>query len=276
MTSRTQLLQPAVAAIWASLLREVRVVGRYKTHSLFELGWASLFFLPLLLTSRAFGSEGFEASGSGTSFAGYAGVGLLSMHVATSVLYSGFLFLSEGNQTGVLPHVWTTSVARWIPLLAATLFDLSQSALRAVLALAMLFVVLGADAPSVNPAGVVALALGALIFWGSGMAYAGIGLWARSGLIATMINGSLFLMAGAAFPITISPWSIRWISYAIPHTYVIDAIRGAMLGTPTLVPLAAEFVLIAVLAFVAVAGGIAAFAAMDRRAIRKGVIGLYT
>ena len=83
-------------------------------------------------------------------------------------------------------------------------------------------------------------------------------------------------MAGAAFPIAVLPAEIRWLSYGLPHTYALDAMRHTLLGTPTLIPLWAEMVILSVTAVVAGAGGIVVFDRLDRHGARHGLVGLYT
>ena len=52
--------------------------------------------------------------------------------------------------------------------------------------------------------------------------------------------------------------------------------RHTLLGTPTLVPLWAEMVILSVTAVVAGVGGILVFNRLDRYAARHGLVGLYT
>ena len=268
-------LTPALLAVWASFLREWQVVGRQKIIWVALLVNAVLLLIPLLLAQLAFGSEGFAASGGGKQVAAFIAVGWLAMQVAQQALLGAQGYLRWGNETGVLPHLWTTRVARWVPVVGVTLFELAQMLVFAVVVLAVVLLA-GGGFPAVSLLSIPVIALSLIGFSGIGLAMGGAGLVLRQWRVPGLINGVAFLMAGAAFPIGVLPAEIRWLSYGLPHTYALDAMRHTLLGTPTLVPLWAEMVILAVTAVLASVGGIVVFNRLVRHATRHGSIGLYT
>ena len=276
MPTRLHSMRPALLAIWASFVVHWQEFGREKAVNAAITGEVALLLVPLLLAQLAFGVGGFVASGGSDNVVAYVGLGWLALLVAQQALLSGQGYLRWANETGVLPHLWTTPVARWIPLLGVALFDLIQwLAIAAVLFVVL--VVFPTGAPLVfNPLAIPTVALGLAAFWGFGIALGGAGMVWRQWRIPYLVNAVLFTLAGPTFPIAMLPWEIRWVSYAIPHTYVIDAMRATLLGTTPLIPLAAEIGVVALCALLAVFGGIALFNRIDRYAIRRGLIGLYT
>lgn len=50
------------------------------------------------------------------------------------------------------------------------------------------------------------------------------------GLIQTFINLPMFFLSGALFPLTNVPAWLRWVSFANPLTYGVDALRSVMMG----------------------------------------------
>lgn len=268
-------LAPVLLAVWASFLREWQEVGREKIRWVAVLANVAVLLIPLLLAQMAFGSDGFAASGGGEHVAAYIAVGWLLMQVAQQALLGAQGYLRWGNETGVLPHLWTTRVARWVPIVGVTLFELAQMLVFAIVILAMVLLAAGGF-PAVSLLSVPVILLSLIGFSGIGLAMGGAGMVLRQWQVPGLINGAAFLMAGAAFPIAVLPAEIRWLSYGLPHTYALDAMRHTLLGTPTLVPLWTEMVILSVTAAVASVGGIVVFNRLDRYAARHGFVGLYT
>ena len=276
MTSpRRAEVRPALLAVWASFLREWQEVGRQRVRWVAILMNVAIILVPLLLAQLAFGSEGFEASGGGKHVAAFVAVGWLAMQVAHVTLLGAQEYLRHANETGVLPHLWTTRVARWVPVVGITLFELAQMLVWAAIILAVVLISVGGF-PAVSLLAIPAIALSLIGFFGIGLAMGGAGMLLRQWRVPALVNGILFLMAGAAFPIGVLPAEVRWLSYGLPHTYALDAMRHTLLGTPTLIPIWAELAILSLTAVVGSIGGIAVFNRLDRYATRHGLVGLYT
>ena len=268
-------VRPPLLAVWASFLREWQEVGRQKIRWLAIFINVAVLLIPLLLAQLAFGSEGFAASGGGEHVVAFIALGWLAMQIAQQALLGAQGYLRGGNESGVLPHLWTTRVARWVPVVGVTLFELVQMLVWSAAILAVVIPVSGGF-PAVSPVSIPVILLSLIGFSGIGLAMGGAGLVLRQWRVPGLINGVMFLMAGAAFPIGILPAEIRWLSYGLPHTYALDAMRHTLLGTPTLIPIWAELVILSLTAVVGAVGGIAVFNRLDRYAARRGLVGLYT
>lgn len=268
-------LRPVLLAVWASFLREWQEVGRMKIRWVAIWLNIGLLLLPLLLAQLAFGNEGFAASGGGEHVVAFVALGWLAMQVAHQTLMGAQGYLRWGNETGVLPHLWTTRVARWVPVVGVTLFELAQM-LMWTIAILIIVLLFAGGFPAVSPLSIPVILLSFIGFSGIGLAMGGAGLVLRQWRVPGLIHGISFLMAGAAFPIAVLPAEVRWLSYGLPHTYALDAMRHTLLGTPTLVPLWAELIILSLMAVVAGIGGIAVFNRLDRYATRQGLVGLYT
>ncbi|MYD94431.1 MAG: ABC transporter permease [Chloroflexi bacterium] len=263
-------------AAWASCVREWREFGRQKLFYVSTLLALALLLTTRLLAERAFGSEGFEANGGGSNFVGYVALGWLALQIAQQGLYSGQGYLRWASQAGVLPHVWATPCPRWIPIVGVTGWEIAQwTVMLGVLAVALLFLP-GAAPAGFDPLVIPVFALALIAFWGLGIAFAGVGLAQRQPALASIFVVLIFTMAGSTFPVAMLPWEVRWVSLALPYTYVIDAMRHTLLGTPTIVPLAVELGVLAASAIGGVLGGIWIFNRVANRATRRGLIGLFT
>jgi ABC-2 type transport system permease protein len=56
----------------------------------------------------------------------------------------------------------------------------------------------------------------------------------------------VIILSGAAFPIVVLPEAARAVSYLLPTTYALDLMRVSALGTPPLLPIAMEWMALAV------------------------------
>jgi ABC-2 type transport system permease protein len=89
--------------------------------------------------------------------------------------------------------------------------------------------------------------------------------------------GSFFiqLLTGANFPIQVLPAWLIPISLALPLTYGFDAVRGWLLSTRTILPLAWEAGILIAFMFLMCFLGLRAFYALERRVRVKGTLGQY-
>ena len=65
------------------------------------------------------------------------------------------------------------------------------------------------------------------------------------------------------------------VSYALPTTHALDLMRVAALGTPPLLPLAAEWVLLVVTSLALLVVGRWAWLSTERRLRVRGTLGQY-
>ena len=254
----------------------------WREHNRFRIVWAAriattfLFLAPILFMSRAYGSAGFAASGGGHDFVTYAAVGLVVINAAIRPMTATMSYLSSANGVGILPALWSTPAPRWALCLGASLAALTDAVIEGGVIIALAFLIFGPSTQAVSALAVVPLVFGLATFWGLGLVFGSVFLATRSWTAQAIVTGLLLTLAGTVFPITILPWSVRWVSYAFPHTYVLDALRHLVLGTPTIVPLPVDLAIAGASAILAVLAGIALFRRADREAARRGVIGLYT
>ena len=267
-----------VACAARAILANARVqwleTARFKALWVYQAGWAFLFFVPLALSGMAFGDAGFEASG-GRSFLAYAVAGFAALNVATDALWGGVQFLEKSNRLGMLAHLWVAEAPRWTALAGATIVSVGLSALRGLLILLIASLLFGGETFAVTLAAIVALLLALVAFWGIGLALAGIGLVARRARLPEVLSALAMVMAGATYPIAILPWSVRWITYVNPYTYIVDLLRATTIGTPTIFPIEIEFLLVAAIALASVAAGAWAYARCERIALQRGLVGLH-
>jgi ABC-2 type transport system permease protein len=130
-----------------------------------------------------------------------------------------------------------------------------------------------------NPTGDVLKAVGAIVpmliaLYGFGFAFAGIVLIMREA--NTLVDTSAFMVqvfSGTDFPVTILPKWLLPISLLLPLTYGLDATRGFLLKTNTLLPLNVEVILLVFFMFVMLWFGSWIFHRIERRVRTLGTLG---
>ena len=80
-------------------------------------------------------------------------------------------------------------------------------------------------------------------------------------------------LSGAGFPILVLPEAVRWISYLLPTTHALDLMRVAALDTPPLLPLAVEWMMLAVTSVALLLVGRATWLRTEHRLRVRGTLG---
>jgi ABC-2 type transport system permease protein len=130
-----------------------------------------------------------------------------------------------------------------------------------------------------HPTGDVLKAVMAIIpmligLYGFGFAFAGLVLIMREA--NTMVDMSAFLVqvfSGADFPVTILPKWLLPIALILPLTYGLDAARGLLLKTNTLLSIGTEVILLIVFMFIMLWLGSWIFYRVERRVRMLGTLG---
>ena len=81
------------------------------------------------------------------------------------------------------------------------------------------------------------------------------------------------LLSGSQFPVEVLPRVLLPLALALPTTYGYDAVRGALLGTRTLLPIPAELGILVVSMVLLVTLGTIVFRLVERRCRIRGTIG---
>jgi ABC-2 type transport system permease protein len=79
--------------------------------------------------------------------------------------------------------------------------------------------------------------------------------------------------SGTNFPVKSLPYWLIPVSLMLPLTYGLDAIRGFLLKTNTLMPIKTEITILIVFMFVMLWGGAQIFYRVERRVRKLGTLG---
>ncbi|MFG2652929.1 ABC transporter permease [Streptomyces sp. NPDC048436] len=230
------------------VLRELRVQWRYPLSMINLVLLTPLYemAIPTLLLGTAFlvddSSVGLTRMVGTDDLVGWIGLGVLVASVMTGAVRGVSGTLQSDRQTGALEHSWAGPVSRDAFVLGAvgagTIFTAGASALL----LAFGIGVLGAD---YDPTGVL-LSLPvvlALLVGNCGFGYlaaAAALLLRRPAPLLDPLTGLAAAFSGVAFPLTVLPEAVRWLTFVLPTTWSLDLMRWLTLDTRTLVPLPYE------------------------------------
>ncbi len=281
-TNHFQLSRPG----FDSHLRALFAIAHkdWKQYWRYPLNAVSHVFQPIIwLTPVYFMGQAFSVNGQAQGFAQYSGtpdfmsfilLGTVLTNFVNSVFWGMGFSLKEEMDAGVLESNWLTPIPRLLILIGHSLTNLTVTTITSTIMLAVAaplfgFQVTGDVLKAFLP--VIPMLLG---LYGFGFAFAALVLVMREA--NTMVDMSSFLIqifSGSNFPVSSLPKWLLPVSLALPLTYGLDAVRGFLLKTPTLIPIYWELALLVAFMLLMLWLGIGAFGSLARRGRIWGTLG---
>ena len=267
-------------------LRALFVIARkdWKVFWRYPLNAVSNVFQPIIwITPVYFMGKAFSTDGQALGFKAYSGTGDYMSFILLGTVLTNFIMtvfwgmgyaLKQDMDAGVLESNWLTPVSRLLILIGRTLTSLLTTTITSIVMLAIAAALFGFR-PTGNTLAAFLTAIPMLIgLYGFGFAFAGIILLMREA--NTMVDVGSFLVqgfSGTNFPVQSLPSWLIPISLALPLTYGLDAVRGLLLHTQTLLPIRVEIMLLIVFMFVMLWFGSWVFYRVERRVRTLGTLG---
>jgi ABC-2 type transport system permease protein len=159
----------------------------------------------------------------------------------------------------------------------SSLYGLISGAAQPLLILVAAVLVMGVDLSHMNVlATLLVLAFSILTFMAFGVLSAATILWLKKGdPLAWVLGGMGTMLGGAYFPIEVLPQWLRQVSFLIPITYSLEALRMTMLRGYSLEMIARPLLVLALMAAILLPCSLAIFAAMVRRGRIEGTLMQY-
>jgi len=250
----------------------------------YPLNAVSSIFQPIIwLTPVYFLGKAFSLNGQAQGFAQYAGTADFMSFILIGTVLSNFIMavfwgmgfsLKEDMDAGVMESNWLAPIPRLLILIGHSLTSLLVTAATStimllVAALLFGFRVTGDVLQSFLP--VIPMMIG---LYGFGFAFAALVLILREANMMVDISSFLVqIFSGVNFPVSSLPKWLLPISLALPLTYGLDAVRGILLKTTTILPIYWELVLLLVFMVVMLWLGTWAFGSLERRVRKWGTLG---
>jgi ABC-2 type transport system permease protein len=175
---------------------------------------------------------------------------------------------------GTLEYTMMAPVRRATQLLGSTSYAVVYGLIHtAAILLVMVLFFPQLDLGRANlPAAAFFMLLGSFSFVGIGMVAAILPLLyvERGSQMTFVIQSVLLLISGVYYPISILPGWMQVLSHLSPATYVLDAVRGALIDSRGIGDLWGDFWPLLVMAFVLIPLGLWAFGRAERYAKRTG------
>ena len=245
----TSLSQPSLKAqlraLYVIALKDWKVFWRYPLNAVSNIFQPIIWITPVYFMGKAFSTNG-QALG----FAAYSGTSDYMSFILLGTVLTNFILtvfwgmgyaLKNDMDAGVLESNWLTPVPRLLILVGRTLSSLLVTAITSAIMLVIAGALFGFQ-PTGNTLAAFLTAIPMLIgLYGFGFAFAAVVLLMREA--NTLVDVSSFLVqgfSGTNFPVqSLPPWLIP-IALILPLTYGLDAVRGFLLETETLLPIPVE------------------------------------
>ena len=278
----TSLSQPNLT----TQLRALFVITRkdWKVYWRYPLNAVSNIFQPIIwVTPVYFMGKAFSTNGQALGFEAYSGTGDYMSFILLGTVLANFIetvfwgmgyALKQDMDAGVLESNWLTPVSRLLILVGRTLTSLLTTTITSLVMLVLAAALFGFN-PTGDTLAAFLTAIPMLIgLYGFGFAFAALVLLMREA--NTLVDVSSFLvqgLSGANFPVQALPSWLIPIALALPLTYGMDAVRGFLLKTETILPLRVEIALLIVFMFVMLWFGSWVFYRVERRVRSLGTLG---
>jgi ABC-2 type transport system permease protein len=278
----TSLSQPNLR----TQLRALFVIARkdWKVFWRYPLNAVSNIFQPIIwITPVYFMGKAFSTNGQALGFQAYSGTGDYMSFILLGTILSNFILtvfwgmgyaLKNDMDAGVLESNWLTPVSRLLMLVGRTLTSLLTTTITSLVMLVIAALLFGFH-PTGNTLAAFLTAIPMLIgLYGFGFAFAALVLLMREA--NTLVDVSSFLvqgLSGTNFPVQSLPSWLIPVALALPLTYGMDAVRGWILKTNTILPLRAEIALLIVFMFFMLWFGSWIFYRVERQVRTLGTLG---
>lgn len=217
--------------VWTLIELEMRKLRKDPTELLMRAVQPALW---LLVFGQAF-SRFVAVPGGSAGYLAFLAPGILAQSVSFVAIFYGISIIWE-RETGLLQKMLTTPIERSAmflgKMLGASVRSLGQAAM--VLVLALMLGVHIAWSPGRILGALATVVLGAAFFSGMSLVLAAL-LRTRERMmgIGQLLTMPLFFSSSALYPISVMPGWLQAVAVLNPMSYLVDGLRGLLLGSPS-------------------------------------------
>ncbi len=280
------LAKPGLGAdlrsLWAVVRKEWMIFIRYPSWIISLFIWPIIFPLGYILTARALsGVDGsglaqFQSNTGVTDYVGYIAIGTTIWMWQNIVLWNVGFSLRNEQLRGTLESNWLSPTWRFAYLLGSSFPQLFSMLIFLVISALEYIFLFG-----VNFQGSLWLALLVILaaipsIYGLGFAFASLVITAKeANAFVFLARGIVMIFCGITFPVALLPAWMQPVTYWLPQTYIIHAMRSATLSNAGLGAISHDLSMLLIFGLFWLTAGYIVFNLMERRARRTGAIGQY-
>jgi ABC-2 type transport system permease protein len=271
-------MTPIIHKALAFIRRDFQIESSYKMSFVMNIvdSMMVLIFFYFLdqLVSR--GESRFLARYGG-NFLSFAVVGLAFARYFQLTLRMFSESIRTAQLSGCLEAMLSSQTDALTIVLMSSLYGLLSGAVQPLLILIAGGLIMGVDLSHMNVlATILVLGFSVLTFVAFGVLSAATILWLKKGdPLAWVLGGMGTMLGGAYFPVDVLPGWLRQISFLIPITYSLDALRLTILQGYPVEKVAHPLLVLALMAAILLPGSLAIFAAMVRKGRVEGTLMQY-
>ena len=269
-------------AFWAVTRREWTIFLRYPTWVIALFIWPMIFPMAYLLTARALsGVDGsglaqFQLNTGVSDYIGYIAVGTTIWMWQNIVLWEVGFALRNEQMRGTLESNWLSPTWRFSFLMGSTLPQMVSMAMFMAVAVLEFTLIFGVRFEGSLWLSLLVLLVSIPSIYGLGFAFASVVITAKEAhAFVFLVRGLVMIFCGITYPVTLLPEWMRSVTYLLPQTYVIHAMRLAALSPVKLADLMPDILPLIFFGAFWLTAGYVLFNWMERRARQTGSIGQY-
>ncbi len=271
-------LRTQLRALYVIARKDWKVFWRYPLNAFSHIFQPIIWLTPVYFMGKAFSVNGqalgFEAYSGTSDYMSFILLGTVLTNFILTVFWGMGYALKNDMDAGVLESNWLTPVPRLLMLVGRTLSSLLVTTITSAIMLLIAGALFGFR-PTGNTLAAFLTAVPMLIgLYGFGFAFAAIVLLMREA--NTLVDVSSFLVqgfSGTNFPVKSLPTWLIPIALILPLTYGLDAVRGFLLQSETLLPIPVEIGILIVFMFGMLWFGAWVFNRVERRVRTLGTLG---
>ena len=271
-------------ALGAAAVAQLRIMRRYPTAFIGQIFWPVMLPAAWVLIGQAYSGGGdpramdaFAARSGTTSITVFIFVGYAMYMWLSTLLWGPGTSLRRDQMTGTLESVFLTPVSRIVPLFGPTLTNIVWTAFQLFVMGVAVWLLFGVVLPldgALLALLIVIAGLPAMYAMGSLFA-ASVLRFGETGPLVQLARGTLSLLCGITFPIVMLPAWAQATSNVMPPTYIVAAMRDALLKGATPLDLAPTAGILALLAVAFCGLAVVIFRILEASARRNGMLGRY-
>ena len=261
-------------ALLAVAGKEWKIFRRYPSWVIAVLVWPALFPIGYIFSAKALGGP--DGAGlaifqrlTGTSdYVGFIVLGTVLWMWLNMTLWDVGMYLRGEQMRGTLESNWLCPTWRVSLMLGGALTKLATSLVFMAISLVQFRLIFGVRLLNGNVGlALLVLLLTIPIVHGVGIAFASLVLrFKEANAMVFLVRGVFMIFCGITFPVAVLPGWMQNVAAALPLTYAIRGIRGALLANATLTDLLPDLQVLAAFAVAMPILGYTIFALTERRA----------